>query len=180
MGIHRLPVNTPHRGQWCRALMISLICAWINGWANGWGWWFETPSAHYDVTVMDMNMSLVFKDLRNGLSPTLQQSHLFDPSCTIPINVYELKLIITTCAIIQYLAVQGHQQAQWWLSYVTFFFLDSTGIHRMFLPDFSHDDIIKWRHFPRYLSFVRGIPLTKARDAELWCILWSAPKQTAE
>ena len=43
----------------------------------------------------------------------------------------------------------------------------------------SHDDVIKWKHFPRHLSFVRGIhrsiPLTKASDAELWCFLWSAP-----
>ena len=33
-GIHRSPVNSPHKGQWCGALMFSLICAWINGWMN--------------------------------------------------------------------------------------------------------------------------------------------------
>ena len=33
-GIHRWPVNSPHKGQWCRALMFSLICAWTNGWVN--------------------------------------------------------------------------------------------------------------------------------------------------
>ena len=33
-GIHRSPVNSPHKGQWRRALMFSLICAWINGWVN--------------------------------------------------------------------------------------------------------------------------------------------------
>ena len=37
----------------------------------------------------------------------------------------------------------------------------------------SHDDVIKWKHFPRYWPFVRGIhghrgsPRTKASDAEL-------------
>ena len=37
-----------------------------------------------------------------------------------------------------------------------------------------HDDVIKWKHFPRYWPFMRGttghrwIPLTKASDAELW------------
>ena len=30
-GIHRSPVNSPHKGQWRGALMFSLICAWING-----------------------------------------------------------------------------------------------------------------------------------------------------
>ena len=45
-----------------------------------------------------------------------------------------------------------------------------------------HDDVIKWKHFPRYWTFVRGIhrsrwiPRTKASDAELWCFLWSAPE----
>ena len=44
----------------------------------------------------------------------------------------------------------------------------------------NHDDVIKWKHFPRYWPFVRGIhghrwiPLTKASDAELWCFLSSA------
>ena len=33
-GIHRSPVNSPHRGQWRGALMFSLICVWINGWVN--------------------------------------------------------------------------------------------------------------------------------------------------
>ena len=29
-GIHRSPVNSPHKGQWRGALMFSLICVWIN------------------------------------------------------------------------------------------------------------------------------------------------------
>ena len=42
-----------------------------------------------------------------------------------------------------------------------------------------HDDVIKWKHFPRYWPFVvRWIPRTKASDAELWYCLWSAPEKT--
>ena len=33
-GIHQSPVNSPHKGHWCGALMFSLICVWINGWVN--------------------------------------------------------------------------------------------------------------------------------------------------
>ena len=33
-GIHRWPVNSPHKGQWRGALMFSFICAWINDWVN--------------------------------------------------------------------------------------------------------------------------------------------------
>ena len=49
------------------------------------------------------------------------------------------------------------------------------------------DDVIKWEHFPRYWSPVRGIhrsplnsPHTKASDAELWCFPWSVPGQTVQ
>ena len=33
-GIHRSPVNSPHKGQWLGALIFSLIGVWINGWVN--------------------------------------------------------------------------------------------------------------------------------------------------
>ena len=39
----------------------------------------------------------------------------------------------------------------------------------------DHDDVIKWKPFPRYWPFVRGIhrspvnSLHKGQDAELWC-----------
>ena len=33
-GIHRWPVNSPHKGKWSGALMFSLICAWTNGWVK--------------------------------------------------------------------------------------------------------------------------------------------------
>ena len=53
VGIHRSPVNSPHKGQWRGALMFSLNCTWTNGWVN-------TRDAgdlrrhrvNYDVTVM--------------------------------------------------------------------------------------------------------------------------------
>ena len=47
------PVNSPHKGQWCGALMFSLIFVWINYWVNNHKagdlrrYW-----AHYDATVM--------------------------------------------------------------------------------------------------------------------------------
>ena len=51
-GIHRSPVNSPHKGQWREAFMFSLICARINDWINN----READDsrrhhAHYDVTV---------------------------------------------------------------------------------------------------------------------------------
>ena len=51
---------------------------------------------------------------------------------------------------------------------------------------FCHDDVIKWKHFPHYWPFMRGIhrsrwiPHTKASDAKLWCFLWSAPERLSK
>ena len=53
-GIHWSPVNSPHKGQWHRALMFSLICAWINNWGNNSeAGDLRRHCAHYDVIVMN-------------------------------------------------------------------------------------------------------------------------------
>ena len=52
-GIHRLPADSPHKGQWDGALIFSLICAWRNDWANNRDVGIlRRHRAHYDVTVM--------------------------------------------------------------------------------------------------------------------------------
>ena len=44
-GIHRSPVNSPHKGHWRGALVFSLICALNKRLSEqSWGWWFETQS----------------------------------------------------------------------------------------------------------------------------------------
>ena len=53
-GIHRSPVNSPHKGQWRGALMFSLICTWINSWVNNpEAGDLSRHRAHCDVSVMD-------------------------------------------------------------------------------------------------------------------------------
>ena len=65
-GIHRSPVNSPHKGQWRGALMFSLICAWTNSWENnGNASDFRCHRSHDHVIVMqdvanDYNRSQVF------------------------------------------------------------------------------------------------------------------------
>ena len=52
-GIHRSPVNSPHKGQWRGALMFSLVCVSINGWVNNRDAGdLRRYRAHYDVTLM--------------------------------------------------------------------------------------------------------------------------------
>ena len=52
-GIHRSPMNSPHKSQWLGAMVFSLICAWINGWVNTReAGDLRRHRAHYDVSVM--------------------------------------------------------------------------------------------------------------------------------
>ena len=52
-GIHRSPMNSPHKGQWRGAVIFSLICARLNGWVNNReAGDLRHHRAHYDVTVM--------------------------------------------------------------------------------------------------------------------------------
>ena len=60
-GIHRSPVNSPHKGQWRGALVFSLICVWINGWVNN----HEAGDlrhhrTHYVVVVMATSEVVIF------------------------------------------------------------------------------------------------------------------------
>ena len=55
-GIHRSPVDSPHKGQW-RSFDVSLVCTWANSWVNN----RETGDlrrhqADYDVTIMKIQM----------------------------------------------------------------------------------------------------------------------------
>ena len=56
-GIHRSPADSPHKDQWPRILMFSLICTWTNGWANNQVVGdLKRHRAHYGVTVMWIQM----------------------------------------------------------------------------------------------------------------------------
>ena len=53
LGIHRSRVNSPHKGKWRGALMLSLICALTNDWINNrYAVDLRRHRAHNDVTVM--------------------------------------------------------------------------------------------------------------------------------
>ena len=52
-GIHRSPVNSPHKGQLREALMFTLICARINAWVNNReAGDLRRYRLHYDVIIM--------------------------------------------------------------------------------------------------------------------------------
>ena len=69
-GIHRSPVNSPHKGQRRRALMFSFICAWINV-------WFETPSNSLWRHRNGNTIPQICKQ-NNFLLPHCVQMHIFN------------------------------------------------------------------------------------------------------
>ena len=59
VGNSPVPSEFPYKGQWCWALMFSLICAWINGWVNnGEAGDLRRHRAHYDIIVMDESCNI--------------------------------------------------------------------------------------------------------------------------
>ena len=57
-GIHRWPVNSPHKGQWRRALIFPLKLTGTNIWANNpEASDLRRHPAHYDVTVMYLTIN---------------------------------------------------------------------------------------------------------------------------
>ena len=101
-GIHRSPVNSlhTHKGQWRGALMLSLICAWINVWVNI---WFESRISR-------------LRDLTRSCGKT--SVRLVNRATGIPWGIVSSTYNISIL----------------W-----------------------HDDVIKWKHFPHYWPFMRGI-----------------------
>ena len=61
------------------------------------------------------------------------------------------------------------QSSQWLLNLVIFCWLNTK---------ISHDDVIKWEHFPRYWPFLREIHRlpVNSTDKGLWCFLSSVPE----
>ena len=83
-GIHSSPVDSPHKGQWRRVLMFSLMPAWTNSYANNRDAGdLRYHHAHYDVTVMWTVSSVTLQSW-----PSVQQgkSEGFD-SCDRPSNL---------------------------------------------------------------------------------------------
>ena len=73
-GIHRSPVNSPHKGQWRRALMFSLIRVWINGWINNReAGDLRRHRAHYDVMKTVKQMTIQFITVMPQVGPMASQ-----------------------------------------------------------------------------------------------------------
>ena len=76
--IHWLLVNSPHKGQWCGALVFSLICTWTKGWSQQLRhWWLETPShtlwCHCNEKVISLMSKYQVQHLQEGYQKKRKQ-----------------------------------------------------------------------------------------------------------
>ena len=63
-GIHQPPMDSPHKGHWRAALMFYLICAWTKRWVNnGDTYDLRRHRAHYDLSVMNFDMTVTYNEL---------------------------------------------------------------------------------------------------------------------
>ena len=95
-GIHQWTVSSPYKGQWRRALIFSLICAWINGWVNN----SEAVDLrhhrlHYDITVMVYNRYISAIITKAGLKIMYLNFHAYPRCQWVNKNkIYSLSAII--------------------------------------------------------------------------------------
>ena len=75
-GIHRSPVNSPHKGQWRGALMFSLICAWINYRINN----LEAGDLRRHHTHYDFIVMLCWAETHLRVAPATLKTYLDGPS----------------------------------------------------------------------------------------------------
>ena len=95
--IWKVPVNSPHKGQWRGALMFSLFCVWINGWVNNReAGDLRRHHGHYDVNVMISSalypVSLDWRPNNSNLPPPapghpLSTWYVWRILCTTPLRL---------------------------------------------------------------------------------------------
>ena len=88
----------PHKGQWCGALIFSLIWAWINGWVNNReAGDLSRHRVNYDVTVMtfrqlDLQRHISFK-MYSKFNISLQESTFENVTCKLLTISFRLQYI---------------------------------------------------------------------------------------
>ena len=99
--IHRLPVNSPHKGQWRVSLTFSLICAWTNHWVNSWvnngdAGDLRRNRARYDVMLMvrqGSRLSRIFNAIAVDVLATLRRQGIISNGIHLVLPEYS---VITT------------------------------------------------------------------------------------
>ena len=139
-GIHRSPVNSPHKGLWRGALMFSLICAWIKVWINNReAGDFRRHRAHYDVTVMTIGFTwCALRPSRNMMTKT--------SLCEVP-QSHRRRLKTHEGTLGQFITVSSYTNTMPWRIITIFTIALKSEIHQ------NHWDVLHGYH----IKIIRGI-----------------------
>ena len=173
-GIHRSPVNSPHKGQWRGAIIFSLICAWMNHWVNNReAGDMRCHRAHYNVTIMGhRGHRYIYKALEviikfHFISKMKSKYIYLVIYMPVSIGMWILKLRVVT--ILTVARINNYKCNQRWCN--------TQGKWYRTMMTSSNGNIFRVTgHLCGEFTGPRWIPHTKASDAELWCLFWSAPE----
>ena len=145
-GIHRSPVNSPDKGQWCGTLKFSLICLNKRLSKQSWGWWFETLSCplwrHCNVYPNNSKLKVLIC--------------LFSCSRGVVAVGIDLQLLdINQCATDGSLFADTHNCQE------------TTKVRLI-------DDFMAWKCCLHYWPFVRGIPGSRWIPLTKEPVVWSS------
>ena len=172
-GIHRSPVNSPHKGQWRGALMFYLICVWINDWINNReAGDLRRYCAHYDVIVMIIIILFCCSYIVSfhALHSSIENECRF--LCIVNILNFNFTnknahifSVVSQALVMWQLLFRCH-----WRRHERYGMMTSSNGNIFCVTGLLCG----------YFTRDRWIPRAKASDAELWCFPWSAPVKMVE
>ena len=138
------PVNFPHKDQWHGALMFSLICVCINDRVN------------------------------NREAGDLRRYHSHYDVIVMYLKYFRMTRSVPLLHMTWLLTSPVHQQSWYLLTWRMTWSLSSMK-EDFFMMTSSNGNIFRVTgHLCGEFTGPRWIPHTKASDAQLWCLLWSA------
>ena len=132
--INRSTVNSPHKGQWCGALMFFYLRPNKRLSSQSWGWWFDTPSRSL---CRHRNVSTV---------------------CTVGPGAW-CPMSSTATSVIKsfmYMKLKIKLIYSYW-KFNLALYLDETAIKCYCIHNktkYKHDGVIKWKLFSALLAFI--------------------------
>ena len=154
-GIHRSPMNSPHKCQWRGALKFSLVSASIKCLRKGGHFVYGDDELIVSISVYFYLFTWFIFQVNSSKGPWLiMQAGRIAESILILCHFVFSNLLI---------------------SYATGVMIISVVLHELMTS--SSGNIFRVTgHLCGEFTRHRSISCTKARDAELWCFLWSEPE----
>ena len=157
-------VDSHHEGQWRGALLFSLICAWTNGLSKQTKCrWFRRIRAHYVVTIMCVLRWHSCFVLSLSAAGPCDSSPCQNGALCISRQYSYWEFYLCRCQppgeyFGRHCETSKLSNEEKYICLIMSYFSHFTVICIDYFPNkWCHDNVFKWKHFPRYWPYVRGI-----------------------